>query len=69
MVTYKVINNCKGVCTYDIIAVDSDKVLDEIKDISVNKKEVAELVLLMNHEQLSLIHFRDAVEDFLVREY
>ncbi|MCD7770752.1 MAG: DUF6514 family protein [Oscillospiraceae bacterium] len=69
MVTYKVIGDCKGVCTYGIIAVDSDRVLDEIKDISVNKNAVEELAWLMNREQLSLIHFRDAVEDFLVREY
>ncbi len=69
MVTYKVIEECKGISTYGIIALDSDKVVSEIDDISVNRESVEELVCLMNREQLSLIHFRDAVENSIVSEY
>ncbi len=68
MITYKV-TLCKGLSTYGIIATDSDGVIEEIPDISVNREAVYELAKLMNREQLSLVHFREAVEDFLVRVY
>ncbi len=69
MVTYKVFR-CKGKATYGIVASDSEgcKVC-RIDDISANGEAVFRLTELMNREQLSLVHFRDAVEDFLVVEY
>ncbi|MCC8131881.1 MAG: DUF6514 family protein [Oscillospiraceae bacterium] len=68
MITYKV-TLCKGLSTYGIIATGSDGVIDEIPDISADREAVYELAELMNREQLSLVHFRDAIEDFLVRVY
>ncbi|MCD7846691.1 MAG: DUF6514 family protein [Oscillospiraceae bacterium] len=68
MVTYKVIE-CKGLSTYGIIAVDSDEIIEEIPDISANKEAIIGLANRMNHDRLSLIHFCDVVEDFLISEY
>ena len=34
-------------------------------DISLSRKEVEELVDLMNHHQLALCHFWDVLEDYL----
>ncbi len=69
MITYR-IADCKGKTTYGIIALDSDGVeVAKIDDISANKKAVTELSELMNREQLSLIPFRDAVDDFLISQY
>lgn len=69
MVTYKIVESCKGVCTYEIVAVDSEEIIAEISDISADKEAVAELAELMNRYQLSLIHFKDVIEDFLIKEY
>ncbi|MCD7822866.1 MAG: DUF6514 family protein [Oscillospiraceae bacterium] len=72
MVTYKVtesLDERKGICTYGIAAVDSGEILAEISDISANRAALSELSQLMNREKLSLIHFKDVVEDFLFMEY
>lgn len=69
MVTYKIVESCKGVCTYGIVAVDSEEIIAEISDISADKEAVAELAELMKRYQLSLIHFKDVIEDFLIKEY
>ncbi len=69
MITYKVVDNCKGLYTYGIIAVDSEEIIAEIDDVTANRKALTELAELMNRDRLSLLHFKDAVEDFLVREY
>ncbi|MCC8196132.1 MAG: DUF6514 family protein [Ruminococcus sp.] len=68
MITYKVIRR-KGLSTYGIIAIGSDGLVEEITDISADREAVYELAEFMNCGQLSLVHFRDAVEDFLVRVY
>ncbi len=38
-----------------------------IRDISLNKKEILDLVKLLNKLDVSEIHARDVVEDFLGR--
>lgn len=44
-------------------------ILKEIPDIYFNPKAVAHLAELMNHHQLSLVHFGDVVEDFCSNDY
>ncbi|MCD8006309.1 MAG: DUF6514 family protein [Oscillospiraceae bacterium] len=76
MVTYRVIgklvndDSCKGVCSYSIIALDSDgRNVAEVDDISVNREEVTGLAETMNRNSLSLVHFKDVIEDFLCLKY
>ena len=57
--------------SYGIVAysnADEDKtatIVASIHDITNDKKRLAELVLLCNKLQLSVIHMNDIVEDFL----
>ena len=76
MITYKAVGkkrlkeNCKDIFIYSIFALDSDgRRIAEIDDVSADKDAVAELVEIMNRECLSLVHFRDVVDDFLVMKY
>ena len=39
--------------------------LYEVKDITVDREKLENLIRLCNQEQLSLLHLRDVVEDFL----
>lgn len=55
--------------TYGIGAAENNQVVDSILDLSTNLSAVKSFVNLCNTEELSLIHFRDAVEDFMVLFY
>lgn len=39
--------------------------LDEIKDVSTNRRIVTELVSKLNRMNVSVLHLKDVVEDFL----
>lgn len=52
---------------YGIRAKENTKVLSEIKNITVSKEKAQEMADLFNKHSLSLIHFEDAVCDFLVK--
>ena len=52
---------------YGIRATENGKVLAEIKNITVLKNKAQEMADLFNKHSLSLIHFEDAVYDFLVK--
>ena len=53
--------------TYGIVAEGQDgATLDRIDDITRHKSSLETLVLKMNQNHLSLRHFRDVIEDFLV---
>ena len=41
-------------------------IVDSVRDISSDKKQIEELVRLCNELELSLLHFHDVVTDFLL---
>lgn len=53
--------------TYGIGAVMDGITLDEVKDISMDAKAVKNLVNKCNYHSLAMEHFRDVVEDFILR--
>ncbi len=76
MITYRAVakkcskENCKDIFAYSVIALDSDgRRIAQIDDVSADKDAIAELIEIMNRECLSLVHFRDVIEDFLVMKY
>ena len=52
--------------TYGIRASQDGKILAEIKDISPDFKAVQALADKCNRYQVSLLHFQDVVEDFIL---
>lgn len=51
---------------YGIEAIDSDgEILSSFSDVFFDRQQAESFVGLCNDENLSLIHFRDAVEDVL----
>ena len=52
---------------YGIRAKENEKVLGEIKNITVSEEKAQEMAYLFNKHSLSIIHFKEAVEDFLVK--
>lgn len=59
----KIMEDCKEYITYGIWYDDEF----HVKDVSLNKKEVEELVQLCNDGNLHPIHLYDVVEDVIVR--
>lgn len=51
--------------TYGIDVYRRGYKLYEVKDITVDREKLENLIRLCNQEQLSLLHLRDVVEDFL----
>lgn len=51
--------------TYGIDVYRRGYKLYEVKDITVDREKLKNLIRLCNQEQLSLLHLRDVVEDFL----
>ena len=52
---------------YDFDEENTAVIVDSIRDITSDKESLEELVRLFNKFELSLLHFHDAVEDFLTR--
>ena len=59
----------KYILTYGIACVEEDnghaELVAQISDISTNQEKMEELVKLCNKMQLSPIHLRDIVDDFI----
>ncbi|MBQ2614738.1 MAG: hypothetical protein IJB80_05375 [Clostridia bacterium] len=51
--------------SYGIAAYEGETERARIEDVSLEKKEVEELVKICNDEELDLVHLRAVVEDFL----
>ena len=71
-VTYQirkdVLHNENGQYTsYGINVSQNGRIIKTIKDISLRKKPLAELVKLCNRLKLSVIHIDDVIDDFLAR--
>lgn len=76
MITYRAVGkrcfseNCNDIFLYSIVALDSGgRKIAEIDDVSADKDAVAELIEIMNRSCLSLVHFKDVIDDFLVMKY
>lgn len=53
--------------TYGLAGMCGEETRFSIKDISTNRSELEQLADRMNVGELSQIHFRDVVDDFLAR--
>ena len=51
--------------SYGIAVEDGRKKLDEVNDISIDREKVKKLAETFNELELSLVHFRDVLEDLL----
>lgn len=51
--------------TYGIVAFVDGEMCRIVKDISMNREHVSEMVKLFNSEELELCHLSRAVEDYL----
>ncbi len=55
-----------GIVVYDNSAEDDSAVIiDTIADVSEDYAKISELVGLCNENELSVLHIRDVIEDFL----
>ena len=51
--------------TYGIAMMEDQKILDQIADVCVNPEKVQELVNLLNSQNVSRLHFRDVLSDWI----
>ncbi len=51
--------------TNGILALDGDVCVDAILDVSQHESMVGKLVGMLNHREVSLLHFREVVEDYI----
>lgn len=52
--------------TNGIVFADEQKVIDYISDVFVDDNETKKLVDILNQNNVSVIHFRDVVYDYVV---
>ena len=65
MIQTKFLKDCGRYHTYGIAAVERDRTVRAIEDISTDKEKIDMLVKKFNRESLHLNHFEQAVEEFL----
>ena len=54
-----------NVVSYGIAAKKDGRKLDEVNDISLDRETVKRLAEMFNELELSIVHFRDVLEDLL----
>lgn len=57
-----------GYQTHGIMAMDGDRIVDEIEDVSLDGETVERWVRALNHGKASLLHFREVLEDLMAQE-
>ena len=50
-----------------IAAIDHDRILDELTDISIDHSLVQRMAETLTHHEVSIVHFREVVEDLLAQ--
>ena len=50
-----------------IAAIAHDRILDELTDISIDHSLVQRMAETLTHHEVSIVHFREVVEDLLAQ--
>ena len=56
-----------GLCLCGLAAVEDDRILDELTDISIDRSIVHEMAETLTRCEVSIVHFREVVEDLLAQ--
>ena len=59
--------NGVGFLYIGILAYENEHIADCVEDVVSNYGEAGELVQMLNQNEVSVLHFRDVLEDYLVQ--
>lgn len=54
-------------CLCGLAAVENDRILDELTDISIDRSLVCHMAETLTRCEVSIVHFREVVEDLLAQ--
>ena len=54
-------------CLCGLAAVEGDRILDELTDISIDRSLVRRMAETLTRCEVSIVHFREVVEDLLAQ--
>lgn len=57
----------EGVILCGLAAVEGDRILDELTDISIDRSLVRNMADMLTRYEVSIVHFREVVEDLLAQ--